>query len=106
MSVETVVEEVKAEAVKLVEEAKAVVTPEAKKIETKLSAEEALVLRTAEVDYLKSTMEIQRLTKITEEKAKQYQTAVDGYLVKRGISKAEYLFDGIALEFKKIESKL
>jgi hypothetical protein len=106
MSVETVVEEVKAEAVKLAEEVKAVVVPEAKKAIVNLEAAEKLVLAEAEVEYLKATQEITRLSKITESKAKEYQTAVDGFLTKYGLSKLDYIFDGVKKAFTLVEKKL
>jgi len=106
MSVETVLGEVKAEAVKLVEEVKAAVVPEAKKAIVNLTAEEKLVLAEAEVEYLKATQEITRLSKITEEKAKLYQTSVDGFLRKYLLDKSEYIFDGIKKAFTLIEKKL
>jgi uncharacterized protein YeeX (DUF496 family) len=96
------VDEVKAEVEKAVEAVK----PEVKKALVAISADEKLILAEAEVEYLKATMEIQRLTKITEAKAKEYQTAVDGFLTKYGLSKAEYLFDGVKKAFTLIEKKL
>jgi hypothetical protein len=106
MSVETVVEEVKAEAVKLAEEVKAVVVPEAKKAVVTITDSEKLILAEAEVEYLKASAEIQRLTKITESKAKEYQSAVDSMLKKYVLDKADYLFDGVKKAFTLIEKKL
>jgi len=97
-----VAEEAKAEVVKVVEEIK----PAAKKALVAITADEKLILAETEVEYLKATMEIQRLTKITEAKAKEYQTAVDGFLTKYGLSKAEYIFDGVKKAFTAIEKKL
>ena len=97
-----VAEEAKAEVVKIVEEVK----PVAKKALVAITADEKLILAETEVEYLKATMEIQRLTKITEAKSKEYQTAVDGFLTKYGLSKLDYLFDGVKKAFTLIEKKL
>jgi len=106
MSVETVVEEVKAEAVKIAEEVKAEIVPAAKKAVVTITDTEKLFLAESETEYLKATMEIQRLTKITEEKAKGYQTAVDSYLKRLGLEKTDYIFDGVKKAFTLIEKKL
>ena len=97
-----VAEEAKAEVVKIVEEVK----PAAKKALVAITADEKLILAETEVEYLKATMEIQRLTKITEAKGKEYQTAVDGYLKKYLLDKSEYIFDGVKKAFTLIEKKL
>jgi hypothetical protein len=99
------VDEVKAEVVKVAEEVKAYVAPEAKKATVAIASEEKLFLSDCELEYLKATQEIQRLTKITEGKAAEYKSYVEGLLTKYGISKAEYLFDGVKREFQLIEKK-
>ena len=109
MSIETIVEEVKAEAIKVVEEVKAEVAkiePEVKKAIVTLTADEKLVLAEAELEYLKSTQEIQRLSKITETKVKEYNSALENFLVKYGLNKAEYVFDNVKRAFVAIEKKL
>jgi hypothetical protein len=100
-----VAEEAKAEVVKVAEEVKAVVVPEVKKAIVAITAEEKLILAEAEVEFLKATMEIQRLSKITEAKGKEYQAAVDAMLVKYGLSKLDYLFDGIRKVFTPVAKK-
>ncbi len=67
-----------------------------------INTEEKLVARELELEYLKITMEIQRLTKITEEKARAYQTNVEGWLKKYGLTKDEYMFDATINAFKKL----
>jgi hypothetical protein len=62
-----------------------------------LEGEEKFIARDLEVEYLKATMEIQRLQKITEEKAKAFQNHVDSLFVKYGVDKAEYIFDATKL---------
>ena len=79
---------------------KAVVVEKAAKVE--ITAEEKLFLREAELEYLKATMEIQRLNKVTEEKAKSYSSYVESLFVKYGISKAEYVLDATVNVFKKL----
>jgi hypothetical protein len=100
-----VAEEAKAEVVKVAEEVKAVVVPEAKKATVAITAEEKLILAEAEVEFLKATMEIQRLSAITAAKGKEYQAAVDGFLKKYGLDKAEYIFDGIRKVFTPVAKK-
>jgi hypothetical protein len=99
------VDEVKAEVVKVAEEVKAEIAPEAKKAVVSISAEEKLYLSDCELEFLKAQGEIQRLTKITESKAAEYKSYVEGLLTKYGISKAEYLFDGVKREFQLIAKK-
>lgn len=92
--VETVAAEVKKEAEVVVAKVEAAVIS--------ITAEERLLLADAELEYLKATSEIQRLTKITEAKAKEYQSAVEGFVVKYGIDKAKYVFEGATRVFKKL----
>ncbi len=91
---EAVVADVKAEVAKVEEKVKAEVV--------QIVADEKLVLREAELEYLKIQMELQRLTKLAEEKAKQYQTTVEGLFTKYLLSKTEYVFDGTINAFKKL----
>ena len=98
MSIENVVKEVETEVKKEVE---AVVEKvEAAVIEIK--AEEKLALRECELEYLKATMEIQRLQKVMETKTKEYQSTVEGLVAKYAIDKAKYVFDGTVNAFKKL----
>ena len=101
MSVETVVNAVEGE-VKSVAEA---VVAEVKKVEgevvakekaavIKLKAEEELFLADAELSFLKAQTEIQRLSKLAEEKSKAYTAYVDGLFKTYAVTKAEYVFDG------------
>ncbi len=100
----------------LKEELKAVenaVEGEVKKIEeavkaaiVSLTGDEKFALRDIELEYLKTQMEIQRLTKVAEPKAKQYQEVVEGLMQKYALSKAEYVFDAAKLAFTKIEKAL
>ena len=71
-----------------------------------IKAEEQLVLRNAELDFLKANMEIQRLSKITETKSKEYQTYVEGLFKTYGLDKGSYVFDGAVNAFKAIENRL
>ena len=99
---ETVVAEVEkvAEGVGAAVEAKVEEVVKAAKVD--ITAEEKLFLREAELEYLKATMEIQRLTKITEDKSKSYQAYIENLLTKYGISKTEYVFDAVVNAFKKL----
>jgi hypothetical protein len=100
-----VVAEVKTVAEAVVEEVKAV-EAKAKAELVQLSADEKLFLREAELEYLKATMEIQRIQKITEAKTKQYQEFVENLFKKYVLDKSEYVFDGAVNVFKLIEKKL
>ena len=114
------VDEVKAEVAKVETEVKTVaeavvadVKEEIAKVEPKIKAatvavstDEKLFLREAELEFLKAQMEIQRLTKITEAKSKDYQTFVESLFKKYALDKAEYIFDGSVNVFKAIEKKL
>ena len=103
MSVE---ETVVAEVEKVAEEVKAAVETKVEEVvkaaKVDITAEEKLFLREAELEYLKATMEIQRLNKITEEKSKAYQAYVENLLSKYRLSKAEYAFDAVVNAFKKL----
>lgn len=104
--VEKVAGEVKAAAEAVVEKAEAVVEEKAVAVEkaakVDISTEEKLFLREAELEYLKATMDIQRLTKITEEKSKSYSAYIEGLLKKYALTKAEYAFDATVNAFKKL----
>ncbi len=97
---------VEQKAVAEVEGAKTEAVAEAKKPFITLEGEEKFVARDLELEYLKATMEIQRLQKITEEKAKAFQAHVDALFIKYGVSKAEYVFDATKLVIMKIGAKL
>jgi hypothetical protein len=89
--------------VKTVAEAvEAKVEEKAKADVVQINAEEKLALRETELEYLKSQIEIQRISKITEAKSKEYQTYVEGLFTKYGLSKTEYIFDGSGNSFKKL----
>jgi hypothetical protein len=117
---ENVIEEVKAEATKVETKVKTVaeavvadVKEEASKVEPKakaalvqVSADEKLFLSDTELEFLKTQMEIQRLTKIAEAKSKSYTDYIEGLYKKYALTKVEYLFDGGVRAFKAIESKL
>jgi hypothetical protein len=117
MSVETEVKAAVAEVEKAVEgtvekaegEVKAVaqsiegqVVSKEKTAVVQIKAEEKLFLRETELEYVKAQAEIQRLTKITEEKSKQYQTFVESLFKTYVVDKAEYIFDGGINAFKKL----
>jgi hypothetical protein len=109
MSVETVVEkaveDVKSVAEEVVTEAKKVegeVVTKVKEALIQIAAEEKLVLREAELEYLKAQMEIQRLSKITEAKSKEYQAYIEGLFMQYGLAKTEYMFDAAVNQFKKL----
>jgi hypothetical protein len=96
--VKSVAEAVVAEAAKVEEKVVEVV----KAAVVQIATEEKLVLREAELEYLKSQMEIQRLSKIAEAKSTEYQNTVSGLFKKYVLDKAEYVFDGSINAFKKL----
>jgi len=102
MSVETEIEkvetEVKEETAKIVNEVKAAV----KETFVRLTAEEKLALRELEVSFLKAQAQYTQLEKHLKEISTTFQSKVDEYTKKYFIDKAEYVFDGVALEFRKI----
>ena len=102
MSIETIEGEVVAEVKKVVAEAEKV----EKAAVVKITADEKLILADAELEYLKTTTEIQRLTKITEAKAKEYQENVEKFLVKYNLSKLDYIFNGVTRSFELVAKKL
>jgi transcription termination factor NusB len=109
----TIEGEVVAVAEKVAEEVKTVaseVVAEVKKVEkaavVKITADEKLLLADAELEYLKATSQIQQLTKTTEAKSKEYQENVEKFLVKYGLSKLEYVFDGVKREFQLVAKKV
>jgi predicted DsbA family dithiol-disulfide isomerase len=76
--------------------------PAVKAATVKIKAEESLVLREAELEYLKSQMEIQRLSKVAEAKSKEYTAYVEKLFKTYVLDKAEYAFDGAVNIFKKL----
>jgi transcription termination factor NusB len=106
MSLETEAKTIEGE---VVAEVKKVVA-EAEKVEkaavVKITAEEKLVLADAEIEYLKASAQIQQLTKVTEAKAKEYTENVEKFLVKYGLSKLDYVFEGVHKEFQLAAKKL
>jgi hypothetical protein len=92
-----VAEEVKAEVVKVADEVKA----EVKKVTQELSAEEKLAIREIENGYLKAQIEINRLTQITQKAQKDFESTVKTLTTKYVIDPAEWLFDNVALIFRK-----
>ena len=92
--VETVAAEVKKEVETVVEKVEAAVI--------EIKAEERLALRECELEYLKATIELQRLQKVMETKTKEYQSTVEGLVVKYTVDKAKYVFDGTINAFKKL----
>jgi len=99
---EKVGEEVKTVAEAVVAEVKKVAKPTT----VSITADEKLILADAELEYLKATSQIQQFQKTTEAKAKEYTAAVEGFLVKYGLDKASYVFDGVKREFQLITNKL
>lgn len=94
--VEGVVETVATEAKRIVGE----VVAKEKSAVIQLKAEEKLFLADTELEFLKAQAEIQRLTKIAEEKSKAYQAYVEGLFKTYVVTKAEYVFDGAARVLK------
>jgi transcription termination factor NusB len=102
MSIETIEGEVVAEVKKVVAEVEKV----EKAAVVKITAEEKLVLAEAEIEYLKASAQIQQLTKTTEAKAKEYTDNVEKFLVKYGLSKLDYVFNGVNKSFELVAKKL
>lgn len=101
-AVESEVVKVEDAVVKVAEEVKT----EVKAALVALTGDEKFLLRDTELEYLKAQMEIQRLTRVAEAKGLEYRNAVDSFLKKYALDKAEYIFDGAKLAFTKIEKAL
>lgn len=112
-AVETTVEKVETktiEEVKAVEtdikKAVTVVKADAKNLSIKLTAEEKLALRDMEVVFLKAQQQYAQLENQMKEIRNNFQAKVDEFTKKYLIDKAEYVFDGVALEFRKITADI
>jgi ribosome recycling factor len=108
MSVETVVEEVKAEATKVEGEVKAAVaevkeevTKAVAKTTQELTAEEKLAIREIENEYLKAQIEINRLSTITQGAQKKFTSTVESLTKKYVVDPTEWVFDNVELLFRK-----
>jgi hypothetical protein len=108
MSIETEVKaveaEVKAEVVKVEGEVKAEVAKvekAAEKVLQELTAEEKLIIREIENEYLKAQMEIQRLSIITQNAQKKFTETVEVLVKRYAVSPTEWIFDNISLQFKR-----
>jgi copper chaperone CopZ len=104
MSVETVVNAVEAEVKKVEGEVVAEVKAVEKFVEATvqaISAEEKLGIREIENTYLKAQIEINRLSTITQKAQQDFTRAVEGLTKKYVVDPAAWLFDNIALEFRK-----
>jgi hypothetical protein len=103
MSEVVLLNEVKAEVVKVESEVKAEVAKVEKVVEKvlqELTAEEKLAIREIENTYLKAQMEIQRLSQITQKAQKDFTDTVEK-LTKKYVVDATWLFDNVELVFKK-----
>ena len=88
----------------VVAEAKAVevaVEKAVEKVLQELSTEEQLFIRNVENEYLKASMELQRLQQVTQNCQKQFQAKVEELTKKYALSPLEWVFDTVALSFKK-----
>lgn len=108
-TVEATIEKVETKAV---EEVKAVeadltkgvtaVKADVKNLSIKLTAEEKLALRDMEVVFLKAQQQYAQLENQMKEIRNNFQAKVDEFTKKYLIDKATYVFDGVALEFRRI----
>ena len=97
--------EVKAAVVKVETVAEAVVAKVEEKVKAaivEIKVEEQLFLRSAELEFLKIQMEIQRISKLAEAKSKSYTEYVEQLFLHYGLTKTEYVFDGTVNAFKKL----
>ncbi len=77
---------------------------ELKKFVSLATAEEKLVLKETELEYLKLQMQIKDLQTKAEALSSKYKTTVDGYFEKYAIDKTKYIFDGLKSGFSLIEA--
>jgi type IV secretory pathway VirB4 component len=94
---ETLVQEVKAEVVKVVEEVKA----EVEKLVQELSAEEKLIIREIENEYLKAQIEINRLSQITQNAQKKFTETVESLTKRYAVDPVLWVFDNVTLSFRR-----
>jgi Na+-translocating ferredoxin:NAD+ oxidoreductase RnfC subunit len=94
---EAVAAEVKNEVVNVAEEVKA----EVKKLTQELTTEEKLAIREIENTYLKAQIEINRLSAITQKAQKDFTSTVESLTKRYVLDPVDWLFDNIALEFRK-----
>jgi len=102
IKVEDAVVAVENEAKKVVAEVKT----EAKAATVKLTADEKLALRDLEVVFLKAQQQASAIENQMKELRSNFQAKVDEYTKRYVLDKAEYVFDGVALEFKRITSDI
>jgi|SRR5271154_2419614 len=98
---EKVATAVTAEVAKVEAEVKPAVKPAVEHLLQELTAEEKLAIREIENEYLKAQIEINRLSVITQNAQKNFSTVVETLKNKYVIDPAEWVFDNIALVFKK-----
>jgi hypothetical protein len=77
----------------------------AKRTKQPLTAEEKLVLREIENEYLKAQIQITTLSNTTQNAQKKFTTTVEGFGKKYDIIPAEMQFDNVALEFVAVPKK-
>lgn len=97
LKAEAVASEVKEKVENLLGEVKA----EAKKVTQELTAEEKLFIRETENAYLKAQIEINRLSQITQKAQKDFTEHVENLSKKYLLNPAEWIFDNVALIFRK-----
>ena len=97
LKAEAVASEVKEKVENLLGEVKA----EAKKVTQELTAEEKLFIRETENAYLKAQIEINRLSQITQKAQKDFTENVENLSKKYLLNPAEWIFDNVALIFRK-----
>jgi hypothetical protein len=106
MTVETEVKEVVSEVKAKVEKAVTAMIPEvvkgeapAKKLVQELTAEEKLVIRDIELEYLKAQMQINQLSQTTQSAQKKFTSMIEDLSKKYLINPAEMMFDNVELKF-------
>ena len=72
----------------------------------KLTADEQLVIRSIEAEYLRIQVDLQNLAKRSEDAAKRYKDTVEGYAKRYTVDLAVHAWDAVKLEFKRLENSL
>jgi hypothetical protein len=100
-AVEAEVKKVEGEVVAEVKAVEAAVEKVVEKVTQELTADEKLAIREIENAYLKAQIEINRLSQITQKAQGDFTKTVEDLTRKYAVNPAEWIFDNVALLFKK-----
>ena len=82
--------------------AEAAIKADVTKVEANLTADEKLIVKSIEAEYLKAQLAVQEAAKNVETLANQYKNTVEGFAKKYGVDFTVHTWDMVKAEFKKI----